>query len=56
MLFPQAALELRDRGLLYYRLNRITEARQDFEDYLTQFPTAEDAPAIQQLLDSLGEN
>lgn len=56
LLFPQAALELRDRGLLYYRLNRITEARQDFEDYLTQFPTAEDAPAIQQLLDSLGEN
>lgn len=53
LLFPQAALELRDRGILYYRLNRVTEARQDFEDYLTQFPTAEDAPAIRQLLESL---
>ncbi|UBF27259.1 transglutaminase-like domain-containing protein [Kovacikia minuta CCNUW1] len=51
LLYPDAAIELRDRGVLYYRLNRFTEARQDLEDYLALMPTAEDAAVIQELLD-----
>jgi regulator of sirC expression with transglutaminase-like and TPR domain len=54
LLFPQAALELRDRGVLYYRLNRITEARLDLEAYLELAPTADDASAVRQLLDTMG--
>ncbi|MGA7936493.1 MAG: transglutaminase-like domain-containing protein [Kovacikia sp.] len=51
LLYPDAAFELRDRGVLYYRLNRFTEARKDLEDYLTLTPTAEDIAMIQELLD-----
>ncbi|NJP08877.1 MAG: tetratricopeptide repeat protein [Leptolyngbyaceae cyanobacterium RU_5_1] len=53
LLFPNTPVELRDRGILYYQLNRLHEARQDFEDYLTLVPTAQDAPVIQQLLDRM---
>jgi len=50
LLMPEALLELRDRGILYYRLNRLSEAQQDLQAYLEQTPAAEDAIAIQQLL------
>ena len=50
MLFPNNVRELRDRGLLYYHVGRLTEARQDLENYLNQHPTAEDAPQILQVL------
>ncbi len=50
LLFPNAPLELRDRGILYYRLNRLTAARQDLETYLTILPTATDAKVIRQVL------
>jgi regulator of sirC expression with transglutaminase-like and TPR domain len=53
LIYPDAAIELRDRGVLYYRLNRITEARKDLEDYLALMPTAEDRAMIQELLDEL---
>ncbi|MGB3401896.1 MAG: transglutaminase-like domain-containing protein [Microcoleaceae cyanobacterium] len=50
LLFPHTITEKRDRGILYYQLNRWTEARQDLEDYLQQFPNAQDASVIRQLL------
>lgn len=50
LLFPHTMTEKRDRGILYYQLNRWTEARQDLEDYLQQFPNAQDASVIRQLL------
>lgn len=53
LLFPQAPGELRDRGILYYRLNRLTEARQDLSTYLNLAPDAADALAIQELLEML---
>lgn len=54
LLFPESPSELRDRGILYYRLNRFTEARQDLEDYLTLVPNAKDAPIIKGLIEKLG--
>jgi regulator of sirC expression with transglutaminase-like and TPR domain len=53
LLFPTISTERRDRGVLYYRLHRLIEARQDFEDYLSLVPDAKDAPAIRQLLDQI---
>ncbi len=50
LLFPNTITEKRDRGILYYQLNRWVEARQDLEDYLQQSPMAQDASVIRQLL------
>jgi regulator of sirC expression with transglutaminase-like and TPR domain len=50
LLFPDAPLEHRDRGLLYYQTGRWTEAREDLEHYLNSAPTAEDADAVRRLL------
>ncbi len=55
LLFPDTPLEHRDRGVLYYRSDRLTEARQDFERYLELAPLAEDAPVIQEILDEMPE-
>lgn len=55
LLFPESALELRDRGVLNYRLHRYTAARQDFQQYLAIAPQAEDAQLIQEILDDLPE-
>lgn len=55
LLFPSMALEVRDRGVLNYRLNRYIDARKDFEAYLTISPTAEDAQVIRQVLEDLPE-
>jgi regulator of sirC expression with transglutaminase-like and TPR domain len=53
LLVPSVPAELRDRGFLYFRLNRLTEAQQDLEDYLTLAPSAEDAAIVQQLLEQI---
>jgi regulator of sirC expression with transglutaminase-like and TPR domain len=53
LLFPDALGERRDRGILYYQLGRLTEARSDLAIYLTNAPNAEDAARIRQLLDRL---
>ena len=53
MLFPDNANEFRDRGLLFYQLNRWQEAIPDLESYLTILPHAEDAPMIQALLNKI---
>jgi regulator of sirC expression with transglutaminase-like and TPR domain len=53
LLFPDALGELRDRGILYYQLGRVVEARNDLAIYLRNTPNAEDAVRIRQLLDRL---
>ncbi|MDY6937403.1 MAG: transglutaminase-like domain-containing protein [Cyanobacteriota bacterium] len=53
LLFPDAPTEIRDRGLLYYYLQRPGEAKPDLERYLELHPQAEDASAIARLLDVL---
>lgn len=55
LLFPSMALELRDRGVLNYRLNRYTDARKDFESYLKIAPMAEDAQLIRDVLEDFPE-
>ncbi len=54
LLFPSAALELRDRGLLCYQMGRFNQAAVDLQAYLTQAPDAEDASSIRRLLIKLG--
>jgi regulator of sirC expression with transglutaminase-like and TPR domain len=56
ILFPGAPLELRDRGILYYRLNRLAAARQDLEMYLSLLPTASDSKVIRQLLTKINQS
>ncbi len=56
MLFPDGAIEMRDRGVLNYRLDRIAEAREDFENYLLMAPLAEDAQMIQEILEDLPDS
>ncbi len=53
LLFPNAALELRDRGILYFRTDRWVEARQDLELYLEMMPQAADRDVIRQLLNRM---
>lgn len=53
LLAPDAIVELRDRGLLYYQAGRAIEATQDLERYLEMRPDAPDASTIQRLLERL---
>lgn len=50
LMFPRAAAELRDRGLLYYQQGRLLEARRDLETYLYERPAGNDAFEIRQVL------
>ncbi len=50
LLFPEAVVERRDRGVLYYQLGRWIEARQDLESYLVNIPNARDAEVVRGLL------
>ena len=54
LLFPLAISELRDRGLLCYRLGRFSQAANDLESYLIEAPNAQDASIIRRLLTQLG--
>ena len=56
LLFPSAALELRDRGLLSYQIGRFNQAADDLQTYLMQVPNAQDASTIRHLLEKLGKN
>ncbi|MBD1862745.1 MULTISPECIES: SirB1 family protein [Trichocoleus] len=56
LLFPDAPLELRDRGIVHYHLGAWPEAHKDLKTYLAKVPDAEDAVAIQQLLDRIAPN
>lgn len=55
ILHPQAASEIRDRGLLCCQLKRYSEASADLERYLRLAPTAEDNEVIRGHLRSLRE-
>lgn len=52
-LFPENALEIRDRGLLYYQMNRWHEAVVDLEYFLKIYPNSKDAPTIKMLLEKM---
>jgi regulator of sirC expression with transglutaminase-like and TPR domain len=56
ILFPEAPIELRDRGLIYYRLTRWVEARQDLEQYLTIQPYADDRHLVTNLLEQIAKS
>ncbi|MBE9043650.1 transglutaminase family protein [Pleurocapsales cyanobacterium LEGE 10410] len=52
-IFPENAMEIRDRGLLYYQSKRWREAIVDLEYFLKIAPHSEDAPMIKVLLDKM---
>jgi regulator of sirC expression with transglutaminase-like and TPR domain len=54
LLIPNHPIELRDRGLIYYRLRELDRARQDLGFYLALLPDARDAGTIRQLLQEIG--
>ncbi len=56
LLMPDAPIELRDRGLLYYQTGRWTEAYQDLERYLLHQPTADDASVVRRLLQRIDQS
>jgi len=53
LLRPEAAEELRDRGMLLARLDRIDEAISALQGYLDLAPSARDVTRIQLLIDEL---
>jgi regulator of sirC expression with transglutaminase-like and TPR domain len=53
LLFPTALSEQRDRGFIYYKLNRFVEARQDLTDYLEQMPNAPDRSVVMEILNQI---
>jgi regulator of sirC expression with transglutaminase-like and TPR domain len=53
MLVSEAVEELRDRGLIYQRLECFRAAVNDYERYLTQLPSADDAQDIQDRVETL---
>ncbi|MEA5594588.1 SirB1 family protein [Rivularia sp. UHCC 0363] len=54
LLFPNATLEIRDRGLLSYQTGRFNQASLDLQAYLLQVPDAQDASTIRRLLAQMG--
>jgi regulator of sirC expression with transglutaminase-like and TPR domain len=50
MLYPDAPVELRDRGIILFRLSRWVEARQDLERYLEVLPQADDRAHVEHVL------
>ena len=53
ILDPTAAEEFRDRGAVYLQLECFTQAREDFENYLTLAPNARDGVAVREQLVAL---
>lgn len=53
LLFPDALMELRSRGLLYYQVGEWTKAARDLEMYLAVTPDGSDADVIRRLLEQL---
>ena len=52
-IYPEKTAEIRDRGLLYYQINRWDEAILDLEYYLKVDPNGDDAPMIKILLEKM---
>jgi regulator of sirC expression with transglutaminase-like and TPR domain len=55
LLFSNQALELRDRGVVAYRLNRLRDAIFDIQRYLFLVPNAPDANWLRQQLELMEE-
>jgi len=53
LVLPNAAIERRDRGLAYARLNLVRPAQDDLEFYLSKHGESEDAEAVRHVLDDL---
>lgn len=53
MLFPDAVVEMRDRGLLYYEKGRWDDAIPDLTKYLDAQPNAQDKSMIEHLLNTI---
>ncbi|MEM9542838.1 MAG: transglutaminase-like domain-containing protein [Cyanobacteria bacterium P01_E01_bin.42] len=56
LLFPDTLAEIRDRGLLYYRLNLWSQAKSDLEFYVNNAPPTLETRQIRQLLERLDES
>lgn len=54
-IFPDNVSEIRDRGLLYYQINRWDEAIIDLEYFLKVAPFSDDAPMIEILLEKMNQ-
>ena len=52
-IFPDNISEVRDRGLLYYQLNRWDEAVLDLEYFLEISPHSDDAPMLKILIEKM---
>jgi regulator of sirC expression with transglutaminase-like and TPR domain len=50
ILDPASAVDIRDRGMVYLRLEYYAQAREDFETYLRLRPDAEDATLVREQL------
>jgi regulator of sirC expression with transglutaminase-like and TPR domain len=55
ILDPASAEDVRDRGVIYSRLECYGQAKEDFERYLQLAPDAEDAAAVREQLIELGK-
>jgi regulator of sirC expression with transglutaminase-like and TPR domain len=55
ILDPTSALDIRDRGTVYLRLECYAQAREDFETYLRLRPDAEDAMLVREQLVGLAK-
>jgi regulator of sirC expression with transglutaminase-like and TPR domain len=55
ILDPGAADEVRDRGMIYGRLDCLAQAKQDFERYLELAPDADDAGKVREQLIELAK-
>ena len=53
MLYPDEPIEVRDRGLIFYRLNRVDAARADWLHYLDMSPKSADADEVARWLERL---
>ncbi|ASC69432.1 hypothetical protein XM38_003590 [Halomicronema hongdechloris C2206] len=53
LMLPKAAVELRDRGLIYYQLGRLVEAQHNLELYLCERPDANDAYEIRHIIQQI---
>ncbi|MDE5103247.1 MAG: transglutaminase-like domain-containing protein [Trichodesmium sp. St19_bin2] len=56
LLFPNAVIEKRDRGVLYYQLDIWAKAREDLESYIVNLPQADDAEIIRKLLAKMSQD
>lgn len=55
LLFPNAIMERRDRGILYYHTGHWVEAQEDLQQYLEAVPHAQDVDVIQKLLRQMSQ-